>query len=99
MTMSSTMELFKPFENPEREFSSSRKIVKTTSLDKLSSSKFNLFSNLEEHSEEEVAGTMTKTMKEYMCKTRGDYGSGVIPTKIVVDAKVAIQEMVDDSQK
>nr|GEU35747.1 reverse transcriptase domain-containing protein [Tanacetum cinerariifolium] len=38
--------------------------------------------NIEEHSEEEVAGTMTETMKEYMCKTQGDYESGVTRPKI-----------------
>ncbi|GJT66504.1 retrovirus-related pol polyprotein from transposon TNT 1-94 [Tanacetum coccineum] len=36
----------------------------------------------EENSEEEVAETMTETMEEYMCKTRGDYGSGVTRPKI-----------------
>ncbi|GJY81328.1 hypothetical protein Tco_0494079 [Tanacetum coccineum] len=70
MTRSSTKELFTPFENPEREFRSSRKIFKTPSLDESSSPEFDLFSDLEEHSEEEVTGTMTETMEEYMCKTR-----------------------------
>nr|GEY20467.1 hypothetical protein [Tanacetum cinerariifolium] len=73
------------FENLEREFCSSRKLFKTPSLDESSSPKFDLFSDLEEHSVEKVAGTMTKTMEEYMCKTRGDYGSGVTRPKI--DAK------------
>ncbi|GKA76999.1 putative reverse transcriptase domain-containing protein [Tanacetum coccineum] len=82
MTRSSTKELFTPFENPEQEFRSSKKLFKTLSLDESSSLEFDLFSNLEEHSEEEVAGTMTETMEEYMCKTRGDYGSGVIMPKI-----------------
>ncbi|GKD24853.1 hypothetical protein Tco_1231067 [Tanacetum coccineum] len=31
---------------------------------------FDLFSDLEEHSEEEVAKTMAEPMEEYMCKTR-----------------------------
>nr|GEZ09924.1 hypothetical protein [Tanacetum cinerariifolium] len=78
-------ELFAPFENKERELRSSRKLFKTPSLDESSLPKFDLFSNLEEHSEEEVAGIMMKTMEEYMCKTRGDYGSGVTRPKI--DAK------------
>ncbi|GJR79146.1 hypothetical protein Tco_0149931 [Tanacetum coccineum] len=82
MTRSSTKELFTPFENPKREFRSSRKLFKTPSLDELNSPEFDLFSDLEEHSEEEVAGTMTETMEEYMCKTRGDYGSGVTMPKI-----------------
>nr|GEV63733.1 homeodomain-like protein [Tanacetum cinerariifolium] len=46
---------------------------------------FDLFFDLEENSKEEVAGTMPKTIEEYMSKTRGDYGSGVTRTKI--DAK------------
>ncbi|GJX13558.1 hypothetical protein Tco_0205316 [Tanacetum coccineum] len=63
----------------------SRKLFKTPGLDKSSSPEFDLFSNLEGHFEEEVAGTMMETMEEYMCKTRGDYGSGVTRPKI--DAK------------
>ncbi|GJX47474.1 hypothetical protein Tco_0272664, partial [Tanacetum coccineum] len=82
MTRSSTRELFTPFEILKREFRSSRKLFKTLSLDKLSSPEFDLFSDLEEHSEEEVAETMAETMEEYMCKTRGDYGSGVTRPKI-----------------
>ncbi|GJV98925.1 hypothetical protein Tco_1554177, partial [Tanacetum coccineum] len=85
MTWSSTKELFTPFEKSEQEFRSSRKLFKTLSLDESSSPEFDLFSDLEEHSEEEVAGTMTETMEEYMCKTRGNYGSGVTRPKI--DAK------------
>ncbi|GJT44075.1 hypothetical protein Tco_0952790 [Tanacetum coccineum] len=45
-------------------------LFKTPSLDKSSSPEFDLFSNLEGHFEEEVAGTMMETMEEYMCKTR-----------------------------
>ncbi|GJU08627.1 hypothetical protein Tco_1125057 [Tanacetum coccineum] len=85
MTRGSTKELFKPFKNLEQEFRSSRKLFKTPSLDESSSSEFDLFSDLEEHSEEEVVGTMTKTMEEYTCKTQSDYGSGVARPKI--DAK------------
>ncbi|GJX15990.1 retrovirus-related pol polyprotein from transposon TNT 1-94 [Tanacetum coccineum] len=70
MTRSSTKELFTPFENLKREFRSSRKLFKTTNLDKSSSLEFDLFSDLEEHSEEEVTRTMVETMEEYMCKTR-----------------------------
>nr|GFA23860.1 hypothetical protein [Tanacetum cinerariifolium] len=82
MTRSSTKELFTPFENPEREFRSSRKLFKTLSLDESRSPVFDLFSDLEENSEEEVAETMTKTMEEYMSKNRADYGSGVTRPKI-----------------
>ncbi|GJW38339.1 hypothetical protein Tco_0064184 [Tanacetum coccineum] len=82
MTRSSTKELFIPFENPEREFRSSRKLFMTPSIDEWISPEFDLFYDLEEHSEEEVAETMAETMDEYMCKTRGDYGSGVTRPKI-----------------
>ncbi|GJR01041.1 DNA-directed DNA polymerase [Tanacetum coccineum] len=82
MTRSSTKELFTPFKDPERRFRSSRKLFKTLSFDESRSPVFDLFSDLEENSEEEVAETMAKTMEEYMSKTRGDYGSGVIRPKI-----------------
>ncbi|GJV92025.1 putative reverse transcriptase domain-containing protein [Tanacetum coccineum] len=78
MTRSSTKELFTPFKNLKREFCSSRKLFKTLSLDKSGSPKFDLFSDLEEHSEGEIA----EIMEEYICKTRGDYGSGVTRPKI-----------------
>ncbi|GJZ13757.1 hypothetical protein Tco_0548987 [Tanacetum coccineum] len=84
MTRSSTKELFTPFKNPEREFRSSRKLFKTLSLDESSSPEFDLFSDLVEHSEEEVAEKMAETMEEYMCNTRIDYGSGVARPKIDV---------------
>ncbi|GJX27170.1 hypothetical protein Tco_0233466 [Tanacetum coccineum] len=75
MTRSSTKELFTPFKEPEQEFRSSRKILKTQSLDESRSPEFNLFSDLEEYSEEEVAETMAETMEQYMSKTRADHGS------------------------
>ncbi|GKA12465.1 putative reverse transcriptase domain-containing protein [Tanacetum coccineum] len=59
-----------------------RKLFKTLSLDESRSHVFDLFSDLEENSEEEVAETMAKTMEEYMSKTRSDYGSGVTRPKI-----------------
>ncbi|GJS35322.1 hypothetical protein Tco_0533704 [Tanacetum coccineum] len=133
MTRSLTKELFTPFKDPEREFRSFRKHFKTPSLDKSRSPDFDLFSNQEEYSEEEVAETMAETMEQYMSKTRADYESGIarptiedkdkmqevvlfyngldvltrqilyskgaIPSKTVVDTKVAIQEMVEYSQK
>ncbi|GJS68793.1 hypothetical protein Tco_0683358 [Tanacetum coccineum] len=55
---------------------------KTLSLDELRSPDFNLFSNQEEYSEEEVAEIMAKTMEQYMSKTRADYGSGIARPKI-----------------
>ncbi|GJU25821.1 hypothetical protein Tco_1164442, partial [Tanacetum coccineum] len=68
VTRISTKELFTPFKNPEQEFCSFRKLFTTSSLDQSSSPEFDLFSDLEEHSEEEVAGTMTETMEEYITK-------------------------------
>ncbi|GJU97958.1 hypothetical protein Tco_1327229 [Tanacetum coccineum] len=46
------------------------------SLDESRSPDFDLFSDQEEYSEEEVAKTMAKTMEQYMSKTRADYGWG-----------------------
>ncbi|GJT91543.1 hypothetical protein Tco_1080388 [Tanacetum coccineum] len=63
MTRSSIKELFTPFKEPEREFRSSRKLLKTLILDESRSSEFNLFSDLEEYSKEEVAKTMAKTIE------------------------------------
>ncbi|GJT07428.1 gag-pol polyprotein [Tanacetum coccineum] len=82
ITRSSTKELFTPFKDSEREFRSSRKLLKTLSLDKSRSPKINLFSDLEEYSEEEVSKTMAETMEQYMSKTRADYGSGIARPKI-----------------
>ncbi|GKF27840.1 retrovirus-related pol polyprotein from transposon TNT 1-94 [Tanacetum coccineum] len=81
MTRSSTSELFTPYEEPEREFRSSRRHSKTLSLDELRSPDFNLFSD-QEYSEEEEAETMAETMEQYMSKTRTDYGSRVARPKI-----------------
>nr|GEW90870.1 hypothetical protein [Tanacetum cinerariifolium] len=81
VTRSSTKELFTPFNEPKREFRSSRKLLETLSLDESRSHEFNLFSNLEEYSEEEVVETMAETM-DYMSKTRADYGSGINRPKI-----------------
>ncbi|GJU27300.1 retrovirus-related pol polyprotein from transposon TNT 1-94 [Tanacetum coccineum] len=82
MTRSSTKELFTPFKDPKREFRSSRKHFKTLSLDESRSPDFDLFSDQEEYSEEEVAETMAETMEQYMSKTRADYGSGIARPKI-----------------
>ncbi|GJT78167.1 hypothetical protein Tco_1044892 [Tanacetum coccineum] len=81
-TRSSTKEIFTPFKDPEREFRSSRKHFKTLSLDESSSPNFDLFSDQEEYSEEEVAEIMVENMEQYMSKTRADYGSGVARPKI-----------------
>ncbi|GKD40397.1 hypothetical protein Tco_1260604, partial [Tanacetum coccineum] len=58
------------------------KHFKTLSLDELRSPGFNLFSDQEDYSEEEVAETMAKTMEQYMSKPRADYGSGFARPKI-----------------
>ncbi|GJR93482.1 hypothetical protein Tco_0265656 [Tanacetum coccineum] len=52
------------------------------SLDESRSPDFDLFSDQEEYSEEEVAETMAKTMEQYICKTQADYGSGIARPKI-----------------
>ncbi|GKB71243.1 hypothetical protein Tco_0932655 [Tanacetum coccineum] len=58
------------------------KLFKTLSLDKSRSPEYNLFSDLEENSEEKVAETMVKTMEQYLSKTRADYESGIARPKI-----------------
>ncbi|GJR62115.1 hypothetical protein Tco_1504277 [Tanacetum coccineum] len=58
------------------------KLLKTLSLDESRSHEFNLFSDLEEYSKEEVAETMVETMEQYMTKTQADYGSGIHRPKI-----------------
>ncbi|GJZ00337.1 hypothetical protein Tco_0517766 [Tanacetum coccineum] len=134
MKRSSNNKLFTPYEEPEREFRSSRRHFKSLSLDELRSPNLNLFSD-QEYSKEKEAKAIEVTMEQYMSKTRTDYGSGVarpkieekdsfelkevilfyngldvptrqildsrgvVPTKTIVDAKKAIQEMADDSQK
>ncbi|GJU87535.1 retrovirus-related pol polyprotein from transposon TNT 1-94 [Tanacetum coccineum] len=87
MTRSSTSELFTPYKEPEQEFRSIRRHFKTLSLDELRSPDFNLLSD-QENSEQEEAETMAETMEQ-----------GAIPLKTTADAKVAIQEMADYSQK
>ncbi|GJY45986.1 hypothetical protein Tco_0435049 [Tanacetum coccineum] len=82
MTRSLTKELFTPFKELKREFRSSRKLLKTLGLDESRSPEFNLFSDLEEYSEEEVVETMAETMEQYMSKTRVDYGSRIARPKI-----------------
>ncbi|GJS16497.1 hypothetical protein Tco_0410969 [Tanacetum coccineum] len=61
---------------------SRRKHFKTLSLDESRSPDFDLFSDQEEYSKEEVTETMAETMEQYMSKTQADYGSGVSRPKI-----------------
>ncbi|GKA03331.1 hypothetical protein Tco_0676112 [Tanacetum coccineum] len=81
MTRSSTNELLTPYKEPEREFRSSRRHIKSLSLDELRSPDFNLFSD-QEYSEEEEAEAMAETMEQYISKTRTNYRSGVARPKI-----------------
>ncbi|GKC93773.1 putative reverse transcriptase domain-containing protein [Tanacetum coccineum] len=70
-----------------------KKLLKTLSLDESRSPEFNLFYDLEEYSEEEVAKTMAETMKQYMSKTRADYGSGIARPKIDDKDRASISVM------
>ncbi|GKC26929.1 hypothetical protein Tco_1034223 [Tanacetum coccineum] len=71
------------FDEPERDFHLNLKLFKTSSLDYSNSLEFDLFSEYEEQSEEEVTETITEpTMEEYMTKTREGYGSGIVRPKI-----------------
>ncbi|GKB84052.1 hypothetical protein Tco_0956324 [Tanacetum coccineum] len=81
MTRSSANELFTPYKELEREFRSSRRHLKSLSLDELRSPDFNLLSD-QKYSEEEEEEEMAKTMEQYMSKTRTDYGSRVARPKI-----------------
>nr|GEV03487.1 hypothetical protein [Tanacetum cinerariifolium] len=110
MTRSSTKELFTPFKEPKQEFRSSRKLLKTLSLDESRSPEFNLFFDSEEYSEEKVTKTMIETMQQDAgvilfytgldVQTRRILDSKcVIQSKTAANAKVAIQEMVEYSQK
>ncbi|GJW51515.1 hypothetical protein Tco_0092866 [Tanacetum coccineum] len=85
MTRSSTKELFTPLDNPERVFRLKIRLFKTHGLVESNSPEFDLFSDVEECSEEETTKEMTETMEQYMSKTRGDYGSGVTRPKINSD--------------
>nr|GEW61782.1 hypothetical protein [Tanacetum cinerariifolium] len=59
-----------------------KKHFKTQSLDESRSPDFDLFSNQEEYSEEEVMETMAETMEQYMSKTQANCGLGVARPKI-----------------
>ncbi|GJQ89846.1 hypothetical protein Tco_0000985 [Tanacetum coccineum] len=82
MTKSSTKELITPFENPERVFRSKRRLFETPGLVESGSPELDLFSDIEEHLEKETTKIITETMEQYMSKTRGNYGSGVVRHKI-----------------
>ncbi|GJY28947.1 hypothetical protein Tco_0404714 [Tanacetum coccineum] len=77
MTRSSTKELLSPFKYPKQNFRSKWRVFDTPSLVESNSPEFDHNFDIEEQSEEEVRGTMTETMEQYMSKTRENYGSGV----------------------
>nr|GEW03023.1 hypothetical protein [Tanacetum cinerariifolium] len=91
MTRSSTKELFSPLENPKQKYRSKRRHFDTPSLIKTNSPEFDQILDIEEQSEEEVRETMTKTMEQYMSKTRGDYGSGVTRPAIKEDTQFELK--------
>ncbi|GJU78606.1 ribonuclease H-like domain-containing protein [Tanacetum coccineum] len=78
MTRSSTKKLITSFENPKSAFRSKKRLYETPGLVESSSPELDLFSDIKEHSEEETTGIMTEKMEQYMSKTRGNYGSGVV---------------------
>ncbi|GJX81500.1 hypothetical protein Tco_0330981 [Tanacetum coccineum] len=82
MTRSSNKELITPFENSESVFRSKRRLFETHGLVESSLQEFDLFSEIKEHSEEETTKIMTETIEQYMSKTRGNYGSGIVRPKI-----------------
>ncbi|GKA08660.1 hypothetical protein Tco_0687991, partial [Tanacetum coccineum] len=61
--------------------SNTPKHFKTLSLEESRSPDFDLFSDQEEYSEEEVAETMAETMEQYMSKTRADYDRESVETE------------------
>nr|GEV98823.1 hypothetical protein [Tanacetum cinerariifolium] len=58
------------------------KHYKALSIDESRSPDFDLISDQEEYSKEEVAKTITEIMEQYMSKTLANYGSGVARPKI-----------------
>ncbi|GJU50457.1 hypothetical protein Tco_1220012 [Tanacetum coccineum] len=98
MTRSLTKELFTPFEKSEREFRSSRKLFKRPSLDESSSPEFDLFYDLEEHSEEEVEVILFYIGLEVLTRQIFD-SKGAIPTKTTADANVAGTDNQEKDEK
>nr|GEY32961.1 glyoxalase I, glyoxalase/bleomycin resistance protein/dihydroxybiphenyl dioxygenase [Tanacetum cinerariifolium] len=97
MTRSSTKELFSPLENPEQKFRSRRRLFDTPSLIESNSPEFDQISDIEEQSEEKEVILFYNGLD---VPTRQILDSqGAIPSKTVADAKVAIQEMAEFSQK
>ncbi|GJW34664.1 hypothetical protein Tco_0057584 [Tanacetum coccineum] len=98
MTRSSKKEIVEPYEEPERVLHSIRKLFKTQSLDYSSSPEFDLFFDHESQGEEEITETMGEpTMKEYIKKTRDDYGSGILNQNLMrkLDANEHIERVLE----
>ncbi|GKA12226.1 phospholipase-like protein [Tanacetum coccineum] len=66
-------------------------VVHDTDLMESNSLEFDQFSDIEEHIEEEVIEIMAETMKQYMSKTSGEYGSGVARPKIDANAQFELK--------
>nr|GEU35261.1 hypothetical protein [Tanacetum cinerariifolium] len=91
MTRSSTKELFSPLENLKQKYRSKRRLFDTPSLIETNLPEFDQIPDIEEQSEEKVRETMTKTIEQYMSKTRGDYGSGVTRPAINQDTQFELK--------
>nr|GEX22002.1 hypothetical protein [Tanacetum cinerariifolium] len=68
-----------------------RRLFDTPSLIESNSPEFDQISNIEEHVEEEVRETMRETTKQYLSKTRGDYGSSVTRPAINQDTQFELK--------
>ncbi|GJZ33440.1 retrovirus-related pol polyprotein from transposon TNT 1-94 [Tanacetum coccineum] len=79
---SSTKEIITPFKNLKSVFRLKRRLFETPGLVESSSPELDIFSDIEEHSEEETTKIMTETMEQYMSKTHGNYGSRVVGCKL-----------------
>nr|GEU46078.1 putative ribonuclease H-like domain-containing protein [Tanacetum cinerariifolium] len=91
MTRSLNKEFVTPYTEPKRVLHLIMKLFKTLSLDYLSSPKFDLFSDHENHFEEEITDTMAETMEQYMTITRDDYGSEIARPKFDDKAKFELK--------
>ncbi|GJR42829.1 hypothetical protein Tco_1310932 [Tanacetum coccineum] len=92
MTRRSTKKLITPYDNPEQIFQSSRKLIRTRSLDRLDSLESNLFFDYEDQFKVEKTKTMAgPTMEEYMTKSREDYRSGIPRPKIDEKARFKLK--------
>ena len=83
MTRRSALKLIQPHEDPEKIFRSSKKLIKTTSLDSSSSLQLEFLEHIEDQLHtEEVTNMAAPTMEEYMTTTRNGYGPSVVCPKV-----------------